>query len=93
MSDDKLARMANQIAAFFRPYPEDEAIAGVHDHIVAFWSPAMRRDLEARAAQDATGLDPVVIAAMRRVGRAPSPTERESAGPAEAGEIGAQDAG
>ena len=29
----KLARMANQIADYFRSYPEDEAVAGVHEHI------------------------------------------------------------
>jgi formate dehydrogenase subunit delta len=39
--EDKLLRMANQIAAFFRSYPEEEAVAGVHKHIVAFWTPRM----------------------------------------------------
>ncbi len=45
----KLDLMANQIAAFFRSYPDEEAVAGIHDHIRSFWSPAMRRDLLARA--------------------------------------------
>ena len=76
MSDDKLVRMANQIAAFFRSYPDEEAVAGVHDHIVAFWSPTMRRDILARADRDAVGLDPIAIAAVHRMGRAESPTRR-----------------
>ena len=38
---DKLVRMANQIAAFFRSYPEEEAVAGIQKHISAFWTPRM----------------------------------------------------
>ena len=71
----------------------ENAVAGVHDHIVAFWSPSMRRDLSARARQDATGLDPIVVEALHRLGQGPSPTAREAAGPAEVGQMGADDAG
>jgi formate dehydrogenase subunit delta len=42
---DDLTRMANQIAAFFAPYPEADAIAGVLDHLEKFWDPSMRREL------------------------------------------------
>ncbi|MDP4021385.1 formate dehydrogenase subunit delta [Methylobacterium sp. NEAU 140] len=45
--EDKLLRMANQIAAFFRSYPEEEAVAGIHKHITAFWTPRMVSKLEA----------------------------------------------
>ena len=90
---EKLVRMANQIASFFRAYPNEEAISGIHDHIVAFWSPVMRRDLMARADRDTTGIDPLVAAALHRDGREPSPTYREAAGPGEAGQLGASDAG
>ena len=93
MSDIKLVRMANQIATFFRSYPREEGIAGVHEHIVAFWSPTMRRDLLARADRDPEGLDPLVAAAVHRMGHAPSPTAREAAGPAAVGQMGADDAG
>jgi formate dehydrogenase subunit delta len=92
-TEDKLVHMANQIASFFRSYPKEEGIAGVHDHIVDFWSPAMRRDITARAARDPAGLDPLVVAALHRIGHGPSPTAREAAGPAEVGEMGADDAG
>ena len=90
---DKLVRMANQIAAFFRSYPEDEAVAGVHEHIVAFWSPVMRRDLLAYADRNGGGVDPLVSAAIHALGRGTSPARREAAGPAEAGQLGADDAG
>ena len=60
----KLARMANQIAIFFRSYPEDEGIRGVHGHIKTFWSPRMRQDLAARLGDPSLGLDPLVVAAF-----------------------------
>ena len=37
---EKLVRMANQIADFFAPYPEEEAVAGMQQHIRSFWTPA-----------------------------------------------------
>jgi formate dehydrogenase subunit delta len=85
--------MANQIASFFRSYPDEEAAAGVHDHIVAFWSPAMRRDLRAYVDADGSGVDPLVERAMNRIGKGPSPTAREAAGPDVVGQLGASDAG
>ena len=60
----KLARMANQIAIFFRSYPEGEGIRGVHEHIKAFWSPRMRQDLAARLDDPSLDLDPLVVAAF-----------------------------
>lgn len=92
--DDKLVRMANQIAAFFRSYPDDQARAGVHDHLASFWTPKMRARLDARiAAGDVTGLDPLVIAALSRPTGTEGPARRIAEGPAEAGEVGAMDAG
>lgn len=90
---DKLGRMANQIATFFRSYPDEEAVAGIHEHIVAFWSPSMRRDLAARVDRDTAGLDPLVVLALHAMTGAASPARRETAGPSEAGQIGASDAG
>lgn len=93
MSDPlKLARMANQIAGFFRAYPEPQAVAGIHDHIAAFWSPRMRADLDAFIAADSGACDPLVVAAVRRPAGAESPTDREAAGPGEMGQL-ASDAG
>ena len=92
-SGAKLDHMANQIATFFRSYPEDAAVAGVHDHIRDFWSPRMRRDLIARADAGAAGLDPLVTAALHAMASGASPARKEAAGPAELGELGASDAG
>jgi formate dehydrogenase subunit delta len=41
----KLVRMANQIAAFFRSYPEATAQEGIRGHLLSFWTPRMLQDL------------------------------------------------
>lgn len=90
----KLVAKANQIAAFFRPYPAAEAAAGVRDHLAAFWTPAMRHLLGLRAAAGGAGLDPIVRAALRDAPpEAAAPGRPETAGPGEAGAIAASDAG
>lgn len=45
MASTDLIRMANQIAANFAPYPEDEAIEAIATHFRNFWTPQMRADL------------------------------------------------
>lgn len=80
MQRETLTRMANQIAAFFSPYPEPDAINGVLDHLEKFWDPSMRRELIAIAAQDAgtagtppgtdrVSLHPLVLSAAARLRR------------------------
>ncbi len=76
MRAEDLVRMANQIAHFFGPYPEPDAIEGVRDHIEKFWDPAMRRELKAIGEQQvrdgaippprasALTLDPLVMRAI-----------------------------
>jgi formate dehydrogenase subunit delta len=59
-----LVRMANQIADFFIPYPQAQAVAGVREHVTSFWTPQMRKDLAAYVAAGGAGLRPVVIAAF-----------------------------
>jgi formate dehydrogenase subunit delta len=90
-STDKLVRMANQIATFFRSYPEEEAVAGIRKHIAAYWTPTMRARLEAHAAQAGGRLDPLVVAAFERAA-APSPVRPATSDPHRLGE-GASDAG
>ncbi len=92
MTGDKLARMANEIASFFRTYPEEQACAGVRDHIVAFWTPGMRSTFRAFVDAGGPGLDPLVAQAMRTRPEADSPVVRSTA-PAEASGQGASDAG
>ena len=93
MSDQKLARMANSIADFFKSYPHDHAVTGIHDHMKAFWTPKMRATLAEAVETGTVGFHPLVIDAVRHGTGAESPTGKEAAGPAEVGEIGASDAG
>ncbi|MBL28470.1 MAG: formate dehydrogenase [Rhodospirillaceae bacterium] len=67
METHDMVRMANQIAAFFRAYPEDEAVTEVANHIASFWDPRMRRQLRDYAAAGGDGLDPMVMAAVPRI--------------------------
>jgi formate dehydrogenase subunit delta len=46
MDVEKLARMANQIAANFEYGPDKQkVVAGIADHLQRFWSPTMRAQL------------------------------------------------
>ncbi|MDP9097235.1 MAG: formate dehydrogenase subunit delta [Pseudomonadota bacterium] len=90
MEIEKLAHMANQIAAYFRSYPDEEAKAGIHDHIVAFWTGRMREELIAAGPHE--GLDPLVIEAFHGTKRADSPLLPGVTEPALAGAVGS-DAG
>jgi formate dehydrogenase subunit delta len=64
VKDDDLIRMANQIADFFAPYTEDEAVAGIADHIAKFWEPRMRKQLLDIAGKT-KGLNPLVLQALK----------------------------
>ena len=92
MSTVKLVRMANQIASFFQSYPEAQAIHGIHDHLVAFWTPNMRIALLTDVNHDGVELDPLVLKALVAFEPGKSPIEKEFAGPNQAGELGS-DAG
>ncbi len=60
MSPDKLVYMANQIGKFFISQGEDNAVAGIADHIMKFWDPRMRKVLSEHLKAGGAGLDPVV---------------------------------
>lgn len=64
---DKLVQMANQIAAFFASQPGDQAVAGVHDHLVAFWTPRMRREIVEHLNKGGEGLAPLSRQAVERL--------------------------
>lgn len=92
-SDEKLLRMANQIATFFRSYPDDEAVAGIHKHVVAFWTPKMVRSLEACLPAMGERADPLVVRAMLEgAPKAESPIRAATSDPHTLG-AGASDAG
>jgi formate dehydrogenase subunit delta len=90
--NEKLVRMANQIAAFFRSYPQDEAVAGIHKHVTAFWTPRMRDQLVAHCGEADHGLDPLALTALKITPKARSPIPDAVTDPHEQG-LGASDAG
>jgi formate dehydrogenase subunit delta len=60
--------MANQVADFFRSYPEAEAIDSTANHLKSFWDPRMRREIEAHLAEKAgAGLSHIAIEAVKRI--------------------------
>ena len=67
MQRDELIRMANQIARFFEPYPEEEAVAGVADHLKKFWTPAMRAQLISYTRSTRDGVEPLVARACEQL--------------------------
>jgi formate dehydrogenase subunit delta len=69
MSTNDIVRMANQIAEFFSSYPEEEALTGASQHIIDFWDPRMRSELEAHLAAGGAGLSPLALAVANRINR------------------------
>ncbi len=67
MDSQRLVHMANQIADFFKAYPEDEAVAGVENHLRQFWDPRMRAQLAKHLEAGGAGLEPISLAAARRL--------------------------
>lgn len=67
MTDDKMIRMANQIATFFDSQPGDTAAAEIADHLTKFWEPRMKAQFLAHVDAGGAGLRPSVIAAAARM--------------------------
>tara|TARA_R110002072_G_scaffold184943_10_gene341628 strand:+ start:186 stop:401 length:216 start_codon:yes stop_codon:yes gene_type:complete len=67
MNDANLIRMADQIADFYTPYTEAEAIEGVATHIRKFWDPSMRDRLISLSQAPDAGLRPIIAAAIKRL--------------------------
>jgi formate dehydrogenase subunit delta len=64
MSPDKLIRMANDIAVFFRSQPGPDQAERVAAHLKDYWGPEMRADLKARAKGHERELDDLVRRAL-----------------------------
>jgi len=64
----EIKRMANQIATAFQAYPEDQAITETANHIKSFWDPRMRRQLAEIIAKDHSALNPIALAAGKKLG-------------------------
>jgi formate dehydrogenase subunit delta len=56
-----LARMAGQIADFFKSYPEDQAVASIASHINKFWNWRMREEFVTSFQSDDPALAPLVV--------------------------------
>jgi formate dehydrogenase subunit delta len=82
MEDSTLVRMANQIAAYFEPYPRTEAVDGILKHIHNFWEPRMRDQLKEYLDKGGEGLSPLFIEAAHAYFKGPR-TPRSKAGPAQ----------
>ena len=63
METRDMVRMANQIADYFRAYPEDVAVKEVAGHIKSFWEPRMRKQLAQHIAKGGAGLSPLAVKA------------------------------
>ncbi|CUX79551.1 MAG: cytoplasmic NAD-dependent formate dehydrogenase assembly protein FdsD [Roseibaca calidilacus] len=59
MSPEKMVRMANQIATFFKTQPNEDAPARVAAHITDYWEPRMRKQLRDYVNQGGEGLDEI----------------------------------
>ena len=71
MKSEQMVHMANQIAQFFRSYPQEEAVAGVADHLKKFWERRMQAEMFAYVDGGGAGLDGLVLEAVARLrGRA-----------------------
>jgi len=67
VKDDKLVKMANEIAAFFAAEPDpDVRLAGVAGHLKRFWDPRMRRQLLRYVDEGGAGLGDVALEAIRK---------------------------
>ncbi|MCL1630041.1 formate dehydrogenase subunit delta [Roseibaca sp. V10] len=65
MSPEKMVRMANQIATFFKTQPKEDAPARVAAHITDYWEPRMRAQLRDYVEEGGEGLDEIVVKAAR----------------------------
>lgn len=64
METRDMVRMLNQIADFYIPYTQSEAVAGIEKHVHSFWEPRMREQLRKYMEDGGKGLSPVVITAL-----------------------------
>jgi formate dehydrogenase subunit delta len=65
MSPEKLVYMANQIAKFFAHRSEEQAVFNTADHLRKFWDPRMRKEIVDYVERGGSGLQPIVLKAVR----------------------------
>jgi formate dehydrogenase subunit delta len=67
MQPDKLVRMANQIATFFRSQPGTDQADRVAQHLRDYWDPRMRAAIRDHMAAGGEGLDDLARQAVQRL--------------------------
>ena len=67
MKTQQLITMANQIGAFFKPYPDQEQVQkDIARHLNRYWALAMRQQIALHVQEKAgLGLEPNVIDAIK----------------------------
>ena len=68
-ADNKIIRMANQIATFMASKPRAEGLEGMANHINDFWEPRMRNQLFEMIDKGAEGFHPLVLEAAPAIRR------------------------
>lgn len=71
MNNRDLVRMANQITAFFAPYPKSEALDGIGKHLHLFWDPRMRDQMKAYIDKGGADLDGLFLEAAAEYFKGP----------------------
>jgi formate dehydrogenase subunit delta len=67
MKPSTMIHNANQIALFFSGYPQEEAVAGVANHIEKYWERRMRDQIQQYVAAGGIGLHALVLEALERL--------------------------
>ncbi|MGY9006418.1 MAG: formate dehydrogenase subunit delta [Alphaproteobacteria bacterium] len=65
MTTRDIVRMTNQIAEFFHPYPHDEALREIANHLRSFWDPRMRDALLKHLKSGGDGLNALALEAAQ----------------------------
>jgi len=60
-----LTQMANDIGAFFRAQPHQDAVTGIANHLKSFWTPKMRAQLAEQVKHGDAGLDELPLEALQ----------------------------
>jgi formate dehydrogenase subunit delta len=81
MDKRDLVRMANQITAFWAPYPKPEAVDGIAKHVHLFWDPRMRNQLKTIVDEGGEGLDSLFLEAAHDYFKGPKSPAAKSAAP------------
>jgi formate dehydrogenase subunit delta len=67
MSENRMLHKANQIALNFAPYPQEQAVEKIADHLRKFWTPPMREQLIAYVNNGCEGLHALAIEAVKNL--------------------------